>query len=62
MRRVTKGKKKIKITADNNWKILSWRKEKSLLLIKETKLDDGGIICKLKYTEDDPLCERWCIN
>lgn len=56
------GGKKIKITVDNNWKVLSWRKEKSLLLIKETKLGDGGIICKLKYTEDDPLCEGWCIK
>lgn len=62
MRRSNRWGGKLKITVDSNWEILSWRKEKSLLLIKATKLGDGGVICKLKHTKDDPLCEGCCIN
>lgn len=61
MRRINEEEKRIKAVVDNSWEILSWRKEKSLLLIKEKELGDGGIICKLKHTKDDPLCEGCCI-
>lgn len=62
MTRVTKGKKKLKLQLIITGRFSAGERKKSLLLIKETKLGDGGIICKLKYTEDDPLCEGWCIK
>lgn len=57
-----RGGKRFKVVVDNSWEILSWRKEKSLLFIKEKELGDGGIICKLKHTKDDPLSEGCGIN